>query len=445
MILKLSAFQCATLMTLILTSLHVRADDTAYFIPQLLSAQYTFIDQHQDPLRSPYAGPLSLDADGDTERSHTFGAYLGIPLTARLQFYFDMEMFKGEGVSGATGLGGGVNGDVVHAGTANLGKRPYVARRYFRYVLPLGDSTHAVERAQDQLPGNEADRHMEFKLGKFAVNDDFDKNRYANSARTQFLNTSLVNDTAWDFAADTRGYTNGAMVAYVAPGWALRYGIFQMPTTANGQTLEWPLDDARGEQTELTLQPAADGWALRILAFRNIANMGAYHDAIAIAEATGTVPDIRADDHPGRHKYGLGTNFELPLADDGDTGIFARLGWNDGQNESFAFTEVDGTASVGAQLSGTHWSRSQDHFGIAVAVDALSTGHRDYLAAGGSGFLLGDGALNYGREQIIETYYRWHLIDHIDLSPDFQFVRDPGFNRDRGPARFLGLRAHVEI
>ena len=420
------------------------ADEASLFVPQLLGAQYTFIDQHQDALNSPYAGPLSLNPRGDTEQSHTFGAYFGVPLTARLQFYFDMEMFKGEGVSGATGLGGLTNGDVIRSGTADLGKRPYVARRYFRYVLPLGAATETVGRAQGQLPGTQSVRRIEIKLGKMAANDDFDKNRYADSTRTQFMNWSLWNDSAWDFAADTRGYTTGAMLAWVDAGWTLRYGIYQMPREANGQTLEWPLTRANGQNLELTLQPNADGWALRLLAYRNTARMGVYRDAIAAAQGSGHPPDIVADDRDGRHKTGFALNGELPLADAGDTGLFARYGWNDGKTESFVFTEVDRTFSAGAQISGAHWRRAQDRLGIAFVSDALSADHRDYLAAGGSGFVLGDGRLNYAHEQIAEAYYAFQPVAHVTLSPDLQFIRNPGYNRDRGPAKFLGLRAHIE-
>lgn len=421
------------------------ADDvTTYFLPQLLGAQYTVVDQRQDSLRSPYAGPNSLDPRGDTEQSHTFGAYFGVPLAAHLQFYFDVEMFKGEGVSGATGLGAPTNGDVIRSGTVNLGKRPYVARRFFRYVLPLGDATENVERAQDQLSGAQPEQRIEIKLGKMAANDDFDKNRYANSTRTQFMNWSLWNDTAWDFAADTRGYTTGAMIAIVESGWSLRYGIYQMPRAANGQTLEWPLTRANGQNLELTLQPKPDGWALRLLAFRNTARMGIYRDAILAAEASGQPPDIRADDHDGRHKTGFALNGELPLTDSGDTGAFARYGWNDGKTESFAFTEVDRAFSAGAQLSGVHWQRAQDRLGIAFVDEALSRDHRDYLAAGGAGFVLGDGKLNYAHEQIAEAYYAFQPVAHITLSPDFQYIRNPGYNADRGPAKFAGLRAHLE-
>ena len=436
---------CAICVVIAISDQPVYAETEPTFMPQLLDAQYTLVDQHQDALRSPYSSPLSVRADGDTERSHTFGAYFGVMLPWRLQFYFDAEMFKGEGVSNATGMAGLPNGDVIRSGTANLGKRVYVARRVLRYSLPLGDEAVDVAAAQDQLPGKEATERLEIKIGKFAVSDDFDKNRYADSTRTQFMNWALFNNAAWDFAADTRGYTNGLMLAYVQPTWTLRYGVFQMPFEANGQTLVWPLARSSGEQAELSWTPSNDGLVLRVLAFRNIARMGIYRVAIKLAEEDGTIPDIRADDVDGRSKHGYAANAELPLADNGDTGIFARVGWNDGRTESFAFTESDRATSLGAQLCGSHWGREKDHVALAFASNGLSHDHRDYLADGGSGFLIGDGRLNYRHEQIGEIYYSAALLPHVTLSPDFQFIRNPGYNHDRGPARFLGLRAHLEM
>lgn len=420
------------------------AADAPLFVPQLLGAQYTFVDQHQYALRSPYAGPLSLRARGDSARSHTFGGYFCVQLPARLQFYFDVEMFKGEGVSGATVLAGLTNGDVIRSGAVQLGKRPYVARRYLQWTLPLDDAMRAITRAQDQLPGVRAARYVAVKVGKLAVNDDFDHNRYANATRTQFMNWTLWNNPAWDFAADTRGYTNGLVVAWVAPRWTLRYGAYEMPTFANGQTLDPSLRRSRGEQAQLTVRGAPDGWALRVLAFRNRGRMGVYRDALRIAAETHTTPNIAANDRDGRRKYGYALNAELPLADGGDTGLFARYGWNDGHTVSFVFTEVDRDASFGAQVSGVHWHRPQDRLGVAFDMNALSRDHRDYLAAGGCGFVLCDGRLDYGHEQIAEVYYALQVLPHVTLSPDFQFIRNPGYNRDRGPARFVGIRAHVE-
>jgi hypothetical protein len=271
-------------------------------------------------------------------------------------------------------LGGLTNGDVIRQGVAGLKKDFYIARLYARFMLALGPGLAPVARGQDQLPGNEPVRRLEFKIGRMAVSDDFDRNRYAGSARTQFLNWSLWDNTAWDYAANTRGYTDGLVAGYVSPLWSLRYGVYRMPLFANGQTLE-TLARARGENLELTLTPANVTTVLRLLAYRNTARMGDYADALAIAAATGALPNVAADDREGRHKSGYGVNLEQPLADDGETGLFARVGWNDGHTEDFVFTEVDRQLSCGGQLSGLHWQRSEDHLGAAVVVEGLSDVH----------------------------------------------------------------------
>src|SRR5450755_1576046 len=206
--------------------------------PRLLGEQYTFVLQNQSTLHSPYAGPLSLDSKGDTQPTHTIGFYLGWALTDWAQLYVDTEKFMGAGVSGATGLGGLTNGDVVREGASNLPKTFYLARTYLRFMLPLGPALAKIAAAQDQIAGTEAQSRLELKVGRLAVNDDFDKNRYAGSTRTEFMNWSLWANTAWDYAADTRGYTNGVMLAYLGPVWSLRYGAYLMPVHANGQELE---------------------------------------------------------------------------------------------------------------------------------------------------------------------------------------------------------------
>ena len=418
--------------------------------PVLLGAQYTFIEQWQSGLRSPYAGRLSLHPDGDRQGTHTMGLYGGWAPLEWGQLYLDAEKFMGAGVSGATGLGGLTNGDVVRQGVAGLKKQFYIARLYARLMWPLGTEVSAVARAQDQIPGTEAATRLELKAGRLAASDDFDRNRYAASTRTQFMNWSLWDNTAWDYAANTRGYTDGVMVGYVSAAWSLKYGMYRMPLMANGQTLE-RLARARGENLELTLSPAALSTIVRLLAYRNTARLGDYSEALAIAAVSGTLPNVAADDREGRHKYGFGVNAEQPLADDGESGVFLRLGWNDGRTEDFVFTEVDRVASAGGQLSGTHWRRPEDRLGAGVVIEGLSAPHREYLAAGGSGFLLGDGRLDYASEQIIETYYRaqwswaaWGQSVRAQLGPDFQYVRNPGFNQARGPVRFYALRLHLE-
>lgn len=415
--------------------------------PRLLGEQYTFVLQNQSTLHSPYAGPLSLDPKGDTQPTHTIGFYLGWALTDWAQLYVDTEKFMGAGVSSATGLGGLTNGDVVREGASTLPKRFYIARSYLRFMLPLGPRLAQVAAAQDQIAGTEAQSRVELKVGRLALNDDFDKNSYAGGTRTAFMNWSLWDDTAWDYAADTRGYTDGFMLAYISPLWSLKYGIYRMPTQANGQELEASLARAQGDNLELTVSPSKAAPVVRLLAYRNTARMGDYREALAIAAAAGTPPNIVADDREGRTKYGFGINVEQALADDGASGVFLRLGWNDGRTESFAFSEVDRLASVGAQLAGVHWRRADDLFGAAVALDGLSGPHRDYLAAGGAGFLLGDGRLNYSHEEILELYYRLQLAwqwARVQLSPDFQYIKNPGYNAARGPVAFWGLRLHIE-
>jgi high affinity Mn2+ porin len=417
--------------------------------PSLIGAQYTSVIQNQSSFQAPYSGPLSTDAAGDTQPSNTFGFYAGWAITDWAQYYFDTEKFMGAGVSRGTGLGSGTNGDVVREGNNTLKKRFYVARNYLRLMLPLAPGTTRVEHAQDQIAGTEAATRLEFKFGLMAVNDDFDKNSYAGSTRNEFMSWSLWENTAWDYAANTRGYTDGFVISYVSPAWALRFGEYLMPKFANGQPLEPSWARSHGRNLELTLSPWDGGTILRLLAYQNTAHMGDYSAARARAAMTGAPPVVIATEQDGRRKTGFGVNLEQPLADSASTGVFLRVGWNDGKTESYAFTEVDRLVSVGGELSGAHWSRAEDRLGLGIAIEGLSAPHRQYLAAGGAGFLLDDGRLNYAPEQVYEIYYRLQLANlarvlRLQLSPDFQFVRNPGFNHDRGPVSFAGLRFHME-
>lgn len=412
------------------------------FIPQLLGAQVTVIGQDLFRFQAPYTGPKSLVPTGDAQATDTYGIYFGDRLAPGLEAYLDFEMARGAGISNATGLAGITNGDVIRQGSANLGNGPYLARAFLRYSIALGAEREGNDRAQDQLPGTEPASRLEIDAGKFAVSDLFDVNRYANSTRTQFMNWGLFQNSAWDFAADTRGYSWGIAVGLVHPTWAVRLGSFAMPLMANGNVFD-VFPRARGDNLEVTVQPGSRGTIVRLLAYENHARMGVYADAIAHGVAVDSAPNIVADDRPGRTKKGLGLNVEQPLADSGETGGFVRLGWNDGKNEDFAFTEVDRHLSIGGQVSGRRWGRHGDVLAVAWLLHGLSPDHRAYLAAGGVGFLLGDGKLNYGGENILEVYYRAQLGRFIEIGPDFQWIHNPGYNRDRGPAAVASLRVNA--
>lgn len=434
---------------------------SASWAPQVLGTQITVIGQQVFPFHDSYSGVNSLTAHGDAKVSHTYGVYLGarpfVAFAPGLTAYLDIEMARGKGIGRSVGLAGITNGDAIRQGSGNIGSGPYVARAFLRYTRGLGAGTRksapmsgrvtpmdTLDRGPDQLWDVVPGRRIEIVAGKLAVSDMFDQNRYANSPRRQFMNWGLFQNTAWDFAADTRGFSNGLAVSVANPRWLIRAGSFQMPTAANGNSFDPALDHARGDNVELTLTPpGAFAPMVRFLAYVNQARMGDYAAAIAVARATRTRPGIVANDRPGRHKYGFGFNAEQPIADSGDTGAFLRLGWNDGHTESFAFTEADRHMSAGVQLAGRRWHRDDDRLGSAVVAHGLSANHRAYLEDGGSGFLLGDGALRYGPEIISETYYRLTLARIIEVTPDLQRIWRPGYNRDRGPVTVASLRLNV--
>jgi carbohydrate-selective porin OprB len=272
--------------------------------------------------------------------------------------------------------------------------------------------------------------------------DFFDQNSVGSDSHLQFTNWAIDNNGAYDYAADTRGYTVAAMIEYDAPTWSVRAAEALMPTVANGIDLDWDVSRARAENVELELRPAA-GLVVRVLGYRNHANMGRYEDAIqAFQTGVDPVPDITAHRAQGRIKSGAGLNVEYVA---GRVRLFGRTGANEGQNESFAYTEVNNAAVVGGDVDGATWHRDNDRVGVAFVSDGLSAPHREYLRLGGLGFLLGDGTLTYGRESIVETYYTAHLWRGVFASAQFQHIANPGYNRDRGPATVTGVRLHVDF
>ncbi len=421
--------------------------DKKALLPYELGLQVTVIDQNLFKFRSPYSGPNSLLGRNENEKSDTYTLYAGVRLTHGLELFINPEMARGNGIGEALGLAGFTNGDVIRNPT--LGMEPYLGRYFVRYTLATGKGEEKITPGENQIEGMRPTHRLVFTAGKIGANDIFDVSSYANSTRTQFMNWSLLNNAAYDYAADTRGYSRGYTVEWVHPDFAVRLGLLAMPLVANGSDLAENLHHARGEQIELETHPTLlrrkGPMIVRLLAYRNIATMGSYRETLALAQKNGTTPDIFATRRQNRTKYGFGLNFEQPLGDDGLTGVFGRYGWDDGATESFAYTEVDRTLTLGGQLSGKRWHRPDDRLALALVQNDIVGAHRDYLAAGGLGFLLGDGKLNYGSEQILETYYSYQVAKPLALALDYQFINNPGYNRDRGPVSVLSVRAHLEF
>jgi high affinity Mn2+ porin len=409
-----------------------------------ISAQGNFIRQQHPTFYAKYSGPNSFQPGAEHATSRVETLYTGFRITKQLEILCDVESAGGAGLSSALGIAGFTNVDVVRNPT--LGEDPYVSRVMLHYTLPLSKKTTETTRNPLALASTVPVRRLEVRLGKMSTVDIFDLNSVGSDSHLQFMNWAIVNNGAYDYAADTRGYTYGLILEYYATSWAARFGEMLMPTVANGIQLDWNLVRARGENFEVehrTNWLSERATILRALGFINHANMGSYRDAInSYLSGKDTAPDVTLYRKQGRVKYGFGFNAEQEL--NSVWRAYGRLGWNDGANESFAYTEIDRTAQIGSDLRGNLWHRSQDKLGAAFVANGVSGDHRRYLALGGLGFILGDGGLNYGLEKIFETYYTAHLWRGISAAFDYQHVTNPGYNRDRGPADVFGVRVHVE-
>jgi len=410
-----------------------------------LSAQDNIIFQYHPLFPAKYSGVNSLHAHAEYATSNIGTLYLGYAPHKNTELYFDIESADGGGLSDALGVAGFTNVDVVR--NPQLGVTPYIARALLRQIISLGGDTVEAERGPLSLDSRLPARRLEFYLGKFTMPDFFDVNAGTGDSHSQFLNWTMVNNGAYDYPADTRGYTVGVVAEYYDRKWALRFSEALMPTAANGIQYQWKLAQARSENYELELHPTIwrqQATVVRLLGYENHGNMGVYQQAISTFLAGKTTrPDITA--HPLQHtvKYGFGVNVQQSVTR--NVIAFARWGWNEGQHESFVYTEVDQTVQGGATFIGELWRRKLDKFGAAFVSNGISAVHAKYLALGGRGFLLGDGALNYGRENIIETYYTAHLWRGIFVGPDLQHINNPGYNRDRGPVWVAGARFHLDF
>jgi carbohydrate-selective porin OprB len=255
---------------------------------------------------------------------------------------------------------------------------------------------------------------------------------------------AIMYNGAWDYPADTRGYTWGWVHEFHTRRWSLRYASAAMPKTANGMRFDRRLFRDRSDMAEgeVRLHLRNHDGAVRVLGYGNHADAGTYADALKLAAETGTRPDVTATRRIGTVKYGFGFSVDQELIT--DFGVFGRLGWNDGKTESFAFTAIDRLATAGVSLAGTRWKRPHDTVATEVTSSGLSAVHAEYLARGGLDFLIGDGALRYGRENVWESYYRARIFSGLFATIDVQYITNPAYNRDRGPVWVGALRLHVE-
>jgi high affinity Mn2+ porin len=409
-----------------------------------VSGQANIILQWHPSFPAKYSGLNSLHSQAENATSKVFTLYLGYQLTHTTEVFLDMESASGHGISEALGLAGFTNLDVVR--NPQLSHAPYVARAMIRQIIPLSSDRITSERGPFALATSLPVRRIEIRAGKFSMVDFFDLNTWGQDSHLQFLNWTVDNNGAYDYAANTRGYTDGVILEYDDHWFSARFAESLMPKVANGINLDADVARARAANFEMEARGnlfMEHGGVVRLLAYLNTANMGNYEEANRDAENNHTNPDIIATRQQGRHKYGFGLNFEQELP--GKIGVFGRLGWSDGRNESFAYTEDDRTLEVGAFTTGERWKRRDDRAGVVFVMNGIVAAHQQYLALGGRGFLLGDGALTYGHEKIFEGFYTVHLWRGIFGSFDLQHINNPGYNKDRGPVVVPAVRLHVDF
>ncbi len=412
------------------------------------AGQANIIFQANTPFHSPYEGVNSFQSRGEYKTSLVGTLYLGAQLVRNPRFSTDLivnfESAGGRGLSEALGLAGFTNLDVVR--NPNLGSKPYLARLQIHQTFGLSSKLVEHDRDPGSLATEVPEKRIDLRFGKMSLPDTFDANAVGSDSHLQFTNWTIDNQGAWDYAADTRGYTWGAIAALETPGYTVRYAIATMPTVANGIDVDYALRRANGQNIEFVAREqllGIKGTTVRALSFVNHADMGTYRVANRIALATGTTPDVTATRQQGTVKYGFGLNLEQLLP--GNFRAFGRFGWNEGQHESFAYTEVDQSISGGVDYSPVAWGRPQDRLGIAFVTNAIKQDHQHYLALGGLGFLLGDGRLNYAREDITEFYYNAHAWRGMYFALGGSVIFHPGYNQDRGPILVPSVRTHFDF
>ena len=426
--------------------------------------QGTYISSFKQAFPAAYTNlngtPNSLLPKAERSFTATFTSYLGLKAWKGAELYAAPEMISERPLSELKGIGGSIqNFELQKNGTAH--STWYLSRAYYRQTVSLGGSTSEVHSGPLQLAGIEDSRRFVFIAGTFSVLDFFDKNTYAGDLRQQFLNMAFLANAAYDFAADARGYTTGLVGEYYFDDWSVRFGHVVGPKNPNGLPLNFYTLKYYGEQAELEHKHVIKGQpgAVKLLGFRNRENMGRFSDAIAAFQSdpaknattcTGfnygsdnsTAPDLCWARKPNV-KMGIGINMEQRVSE--DVGLFFRGMYSDGKTEVYSYTSSDRSISFGALMKGFRWRREKDMLGLGYAQSWISKEHAMYLNMGGIDGFIGDGKINNKPEQVVDIFYKWHVISSSWLSFDYQHLANPAYNADRGPVNIYGVRVHFEF
>jgi high affinity Mn2+ porin len=404
-----------------------------------IHGQTTYLPQGYPGFRAAYSGPNSLTPAPQTQATWSNSLFLNVRLWEGGELYYNPELLQGFGLNDTVGVGGFPNGE------AQKSNFPYphynTSRLFLRQTFGFGGEQEELASGPGQLANKVDVSRLTVQAGKFAVIDIFDGNAYAKDTRKDFLNWSMWAPGAFDYSADRVGLTYGATAEFNQKQWALRAGYFLIDGTSNSNNFDMRVFQRGNYVLELETRYSlfSQPGKLRTIAWLNSAFSGSYRETLNNPALNLDISQTRE----GRIKYGYVFNLEQALTD--DIGLFGRWSWNDGKTEIMAFTDIDASLATGLSIKGNRWGRPDDVIGIGGAINALSKDHRDFIAAGGLGVLIGDGALNYRRERILETYYAYALNKQITLTADYQLITNPAYNADRGPVSVFSGRFHGEF
>ena len=398
--------------------------------------QFTGVSQWHPAFTSPYTGQNSLSPNSSDATTADLTLFAGMRISEGGELWINPEIDQGFGFNNTLGVAGFPSAESCKVGANS----PYLRlpRLFYRQTINLGGKEQIIAPAANQMGGNHTTDNVILTIGKFSVTDVFDTNSYAHDPRSDFLNWSIVESGAFDYAADAWGFSKGVSIEWTQSRWTLRGGLFDLSTLPNTVNLDPTFSQHEwvGELEERYHLWAHSG-KVRLLGFINQGRMGSYADALQLAQQTNSTPETSLV-RRGSSQSGFAINLEQEVAS--DVGAFARASMNEGNKEAFDFTEINQSVSAGLSLRGDHWGRHDDTLGFAAAANGLSGAARNYFAAGGLGILIGDGQLpHYGVEKIMETYYSYslHAIDHLMLTLNYQYIINPAYNHDRGPVNIL--------
>jgi high affinity Mn2+ porin len=404
-----------------------------------IHGQTTYLPQAYPGFRALYTGTNSLTPAPQAQATWSNSLFLNVRLWEGGEVYYNPELLQGFGLNDTVGVAG------FPSGEAQKSNFPYphynTSRLFLRQTFGFGGEQEDLSSGSSQLANKVDVSRLTLQAGKFSVLDVFDGNSYAKDTRKDFMNWSIWAPGAFDYAADKLGLTYGATAELNQKQWALRAGYFLMDAVSNSNSFDTRIFQRGTYALELETRYSlfSQPGKLRTIAWLNSAYSGSYRETL---DNPAFNPDI-ALTRKGRIKYGYVFSLEQALTD--EIGLFGRWSWNDGKTEIMAFTDIDASLSLGLSIKGTKWGRPDDVIGIGGAINALSRDHRDFIAAGGLGVLIGDGALNYRRERILETYYAYALNKQLTLTADYQFITNPAYNADRGPVHVFSGRFHGEF